>query len=475
MIREFDGKRLLMLLLITVLTVSSIFTAAFAAVGGYVSPWAKTVVLKAQTYGIFPLTFKDQNMADAISRADFARVTVLLYEKSTGKSATLPSADPFTDTDDQDVLKAYSLGIVRGMGDGIFAPQASLTREQAAVMLTRAYMKITGSRLTATGTKTFNDDGKISAYAKPSVYFMVYKEFILGTGENYFLPKKPATREQTIAMAVRMIEAINELPTPEPTPAYSPGTGASTLEEAIAIIKSAQNDLAPEITLTIDQGLYEKLLSDPFINETGIKSLYYVYNANTKVLAVKITYSRYAQIMALTINPGPANLYATDEAKELNKQLNGILSDILTPDMNIYDKEKAVHDYIVSHYQFDTSLTRYDLEHPSLSVAGLLYNQTGTCKAYAEMFNIMMTKLGIGAKMVYGAAGGNEHIWNMVRLSGNWYMVDVTWDDPVPDRGTEISYSYFNITDEIMSKDHNWDKSKYPSCTSVEYSYENMH
>jgi len=474
MLRKYDWKRLLMLVLIIVLAVSSIFTATFAAAGGYVSPWAKTIVLKAQTYGILPITFKDQNMADVISRADFARVTVLLYEKSSGKTAELPSANPFDDTDDQDVLKAYSLGIVRGMGAGIFAPEASLTREQAAVMLTRAYMGITGSRLTATGTKAFNDDGKISAYAKPSVYFMVYKEFILGTGENYFSPKKPATREQTIAMAVRMIEAIKDMPIPEPSPEYSPGIGASTLEEAIAIIKSGQNDLAPEITMTIDENIYEKLLGDPFINETGIKSLYYVYNANTKTLVVKIAYSRYAQIMALTINPGLANFYATDEAKDLNTQINGILSNILTADMNIYDKEKAVHDYIVSHYKFDTSLTRYDLEHPSLSVAGLLYNQTGTCKAYAEMFNIMMTKLGIGAKMVYGSAGGNEHIWNMVRLSGNWYMVDVTWDDPVPDRGSEISYSYFNRTDEIMSKDHNWDQSKYPSCISVEYSFENM-
>ena len=475
MLQKIDSKRLLMLLLAVFLTFSSIFSASFAAVpADYVSPWAKPIEAKAQTYGLLPSTLDGQDLTVPISRIDYAKTAVLLYEKATGKTAALPAVEPFDDTKDIDILKAYALGIVRGVGAGVFSPEASITREQAAVMLARTYMKISGSRLMAAGIELFNDDGDISAYAKPSVYYMVYKGFIQGTGSNFFKPKGVATREQAMAMAVRMFESVKGTIALEPIPEYSPGMKAESLDHAIEIIKNAEKDLAPEITMAIEKELYEGLLTSPFVEETGIDSLHYVYNANTGSLSVKLTYSLYAQILALSTNPGLAGIYATNEAKNLNGVLDEILSEIITLDMGIYDKEKAVHDYMVTHYQYDSSLTEYDLEHPSMSVSGLIYHKQGGCKAYAEMFNILISKLGIGTKMVYGFAGDDEHVWNMVRLAGDWYMVDVTWDDPAPDRGMEISYEYFNVTDDVISKDHTWDKEDYPACNSTEYSYINM-
>lgn len=475
MLEKIDFKRLLMLLLAVFLTYTSIFSASFAAGSAdYVSTWAKPIEVKAQTYGLLPPTLAGQNLTLPISRSDYAKAVVLLYEKATGKTAALPAVEPFDDTKDIDISKAYAMGIVRGVSADIFSPETSLTREQAAVMLARTYMKISGNRLMAAGIELFHDDGDISSYAKPSVYYMVYKGFVQGTGNNFFKPKGVATREQAMAMTVRMFESVKGTIAVEPIPEYNPGMKAASLDHAIEIIKNAEKDLAPEITMTIENGLYKELLTSSFVEDTGIDSLHYVYNANTGSLAVKLTYSLYAQIMALSTNPGLAGMYATDEAKNLNGALDEILSEIVTLDLDMYDKEKAVHDYMVTHYEYDTSLTEYDLEHPSMSVSGLIYHQKGGCKAYAEMFNILISKLGIGTRMVYGASGADEHVWNMVRLSGDWYMVDVTWDDPAPDRGMEISYDYFNITDDVISKDHTWDREDYPACNSTEYSYINM-
>ena len=42
------------------------------------------------------------------------------------------------------------------------------------------------------------------------------------------------------------------------------------------------------------------------------------------------------------------------------------------------------------------------------------------------------------------------------RLDAEWYMVDVTWDDPVPDTPGQVLYGYFNITDEKMKQDHTY-------------------
>lgn len=50
----------------------------------------------------------------------------------------------------------------------------------------------------------------------------------------------------------------------------------------------------------------------------------------------------------------------------------------------------------------------------------------------------------------------------MVNIDGKWYHVDLTWDDPISSRDV-LRYDYYNLTDNQMSKDHNWDNSKYPS------------
>lgn len=54
-----------------------------------------------------------------------------------------------------------------------------------------------------------------------------------------------------------------------------------------------------------------------------------------------------------------------------------------------------------------------------------------------------------------GAYGWGDHAWNIVNIDGNYYHVDVTWDDP--DESDNINYDYFLISDEQMSTDHKWD------------------
>ena len=43
-----------------------------------------------------------------------------------------------------------------------------------------------------------------------------------------------------------------------------------------------------------------------------------------------------------------------------------------------------------------------------------------------------------------------------------WYHIDVTWDDPVPDKQNEVRYNYFLLSDEQLAEDHEWDRTQYP-------------
>ena len=53
-------------------------------------------------------------------------------------------------------------------------------------------------------------------------------------------------------------------------------------------------------------------------------------------------------------------------------------------------------------------------------------------------------------------------------LDGDWYHIDPTWDDPLPD-GRE-RHTYFCLTDAEMARDHSWDTSAYPKANGTSYS-----
>ena len=78
-----------------------------------------------------------------------------------------------------------------------------------------------------------------------------------------------------------------------------------------------------------------------------------------------------------------------------------------------------------------------------------------------------MTQLGIPCYMCEGYAG-EAHGWNIICLDGEYYNVDLTWDDADPG---EIRYNYFNKTDADYGFTHiRRGLSTYlPSCNGEKY------
>ena len=83
-----------------------------------------------------------------------------------------------------------------------------------------------------------------------------------------------------------------------------------------------------------------------------------------------------------------------------------------------------------------------------------------------------MQKLGIPAAYIVGYAG-EAHAWNLLQLGGEYYCMDVTWDDPVGNPPTTYYYDYFNITDAQISKDHTRDaiSAQLPVASGTLYSF----
>ena len=193
------------------------------------STWAQNELAEADKLNLIPDSLKDADLTKSITREEFAAVSVKAYEALTGNTATPALSNPFTDTSDTEVLKAYDLGITSGTSATTFSPTVVLNREQAATMLTNTYKKATMPGWTAATNgdytlnyekkNTFADDDKISAWAKDSVYFMNANNIISGVGDNKFAPKNTtsaeeamgyanATREQALVIASKMVKNL---------------------------------------------------------------------------------------------------------------------------------------------------------------------------------------------------------------------------------------------------------------------------
>lgn len=129
-----------------------------------------------------------------------------------------------------------------------------------------------------------------------------------------------------------------------------------------------------------------------------------------------------------------------EQAAQLLQHIPAELSD--------FDKALLVHDRLIEHITYDREAPR-----PS-SLSGALIDRRATCEGYARACQYLFGKLGIEALIVYGTAE-EAHAWNILRLDGEYYLCDLTWDDvPLTDGGGFLSHEYLFRGDSFFSQTH---------------------
>lgn len=198
-----------------------------------------------------------------------------------------------------------------------------------------------------------------------------------------------------------------------------------------------------ELENTLD-GIFNK---DMYINST-MKSYMWSFNG---------------YIGNINIDINAEHIITYDEELLTNKKIDEILEQIITSDMNVHQKIKAVNDWIVINGKYDTSLTNY-------SHYDLLYEGESVCNGYALLTYKMLKSLNIPVILITGDSKDQSHIWNMVEVDGLWFHLDTTWNDPIPDKPNEISYRYYLLSDAEIKKDHNFNDD-YPKADTSYFNY----
>lgn len=108
------------------------------------------------------------------------------------------------------------------------------------------------------------------------------------------------------------------------------------------------------------------------------------------------------------------------------------------------DKVKYIHDWLI-YYVNDGSANANDMYYHGAYAAAV--DKKGVCQAYSNAFVYCMQKLGIVSTSLHGTSwNGEQHIWNMVKVGGDWYELDIYWDDLITKSETDFTYTCFMQT-----------------------------
>ena len=187
---------------------------------GTPSMWALEQVAEAVSANLVP-TGLQAGFTQAITRAEFAALAVAVYEALAGNE--IEGRREFNDSADINVQKMGYLDIVIGVGDGNFNPDNTITRQEAAVMLSRLSHRLADEYpqsglavlLAQSAASDFEivylDGDSISFWALDSVREMTFIGLMHGTGNNTFSPQGIFTREQSIAVMLRLFKSFDSV------------------------------------------------------------------------------------------------------------------------------------------------------------------------------------------------------------------------------------------------------------------------
>ena len=188
--------------------------------------WAEKSVLAMDELGLVPDEVKATPMNNAITRKNLCKVIMRAYKKLmfvTDADLGTPE-NPFTDTNDRDVLNAYRLGIVSGGGDGRFRPDDPVSRQDFFVMSV--------SFLNAIGYPYSDDESgdlsrvadadQIASYARASTRLMVAIGAVSGSSDNRINPRSNIANQEALAIFYKLYQFVTTWVAPQEKPDERP-------------------------------------------------------------------------------------------------------------------------------------------------------------------------------------------------------------------------------------------------------------
>ena len=100
---------------------------------------------------------------------------------------------------------------------------------------------------------------------------------------------------------------------------------------------------------------------------------------------------------------------------------------------------------------------RYDMSYlHRCSAVALVTDGMGVCEEYAGFTSLVLDALGYENRIITGDVGGVPHMWNIVKVDGRYYHLDILHDGPVDENGvhTSANRTYLLVSEETVASTH---------------------
>lgn len=136
--------------------------------------------------------------------------------------------------------------------------------------------------------------------------------------------------------------------------------------------------------------------------------------------------------------------YTPDDIVLINQKIDELYPQLVF-DYNSYEQNiRNIHDYIINSTKYDSERSEKGIVNYRSDIAyGPLFEGYAICGGYSDLMELFLEKMGIISYKV----SSDNHVWNVVEIGGQWYHIDLTWDDPVASDGKNyLDHSYFLVT-----------------------------
>lgn len=224
-----------------------------------------------------------------------------------------------------------------------------------------------------------------------------------------------------------------------------------TMLDGTKEVASFQADGSYQVTTDEILSAYRELERDDPMDVYSVGSFSYGGNP---IVTLKLNYDLDVDLL----------IQMKEETRSLLKQAEGQIDvDGLTP----YEIVCAVNDYLCDTIVYPASEPYPAETHTPHSA---LKNGSAVCDGYAKTAKLMLNDFGVECDFIIGTCtDGGGHAWNLVKLDGEWYHMDVTWNDGGAQWDKNARTAYLLVTDQYMFQSRTWDAGLYPASAAKAY------
>jgi|GEM_PF-6266936 len=254
--------------------------------------------------------------------------------------------------------------------------------------------------------------------------------------------------------------------TPSPTPTATP---ARTARPAMPSLRIASREALIDLyRWMIDSGVNAVDLDDLSLSPETVAEVtdkfsnyFEAYSFSDAPPRITVVFKTgLSVLLAIQLN-------ATDrldsEQKAIAQQAQAVVASLIKPGMTDLEKELAIHDYVADHCEYLLHSGNF----PVTDARGFFQNGLCQCAGYVDAFRLLGRLAGLEVEMIGGPTtrdlpGSKGHAWNLIRLDGLWYVVDVTWDD-MAGGAAGPEHVFFNLPASAFGGTRSWDQSCCPA------------